>query len=336
MSSERAEEPTTPASQHEIPGKVLAAQREAMGWTVEQVADQLKLAVRQVVALEAGDYASLPSPAVTRGFVRAYAKLMKLDPAPLVAQIAIDTPAPVEANPAAVRRPSPASFSQAKFPSHGKRSSLPLGWIAGAVAVAAVAGAAWHFGLIPGGQHAESGSVAKPEVAHGASADTVNGSSTETLQNPAVPLISVPGPASSQAEAPAAAPGAVVNAPATTATGAPPTAGSAAQLSTPPANPATTQAPAAAAPAAAAPAGAGANALVLNVREDSWIEVRPAKGGAPLISRLVKAGSTETVPVEQPVRVTVGNPGGVSATLRGAAVALPPVPGKTLSRVNLQ
>jgi len=332
MSSERAEEPTTPASQHEIPGKVLAAQREAMGWTVEQVADQLKLAVRQVVALEAGDYASLPSPAVTRGFVRAYAKLMKLDPAPLVAQIAIDTPAPAEANPAAVRRPSPASFSQAKFPSHGKRSSLPLGWIAGAVAVAAVAGAAWHFGLIPGRQHAEPAGVARPEAAHGASADAVGGSSTETLQNPAVPLISVPG--------------AVVNAPASTATGAPPTTSSTAQLSAAPANPAAAQAqvpaaaPAAAAPAATAPGAAapasGANALVLDVREDSWIEVRPAKGGAPLISRLVKGGSTETVPVDQPVRVTVGNPGGVSATLRGAAVALPPVPGKTLSRVSLQ
>jgi len=35
---------------------LLAAQREAMGWTVEQIADQLKLAVRQVKALEAGDY----------------------------------------------------------------------------------------------------------------------------------------------------------------------------------------------------------------------------------------------------------------------------------------
>lgn len=339
MSSERAEEPTTPASQHEIPGKVLAAQREAMGWTVEQVADQLKLAVRQVVALEAGDYASLPSPAVTRGFVRAYAKLMKLDPAPLVAQIAIDTPAPAEANPAAVRRPSPASFSQAKFPSHGKRSSLPLGWIAGAVAVVAVAGAAWHFGLIPGGQRAESGSVAKPEAAHGASADATSGSSTETLQNPSVPLISVPGSAGSQAEAPAAAPGAVVNAPASTATGAPPTTSSTAQLTAPPANPATVQA-AAAAPAATAPAAAasasGANALVLSVREDAWIEVRPAKGGTPMIKRLVKAGSTETVNVDQPVRVIVGNPGAVSASLRGAPVALPLVPGKTYSLVNVQ
>jgi cytoskeleton protein RodZ len=144
---QKSRRPGQPAWPGWHPGQVLAAQREAMGWTVEQVADQLKLAVRQVVALEAGDYAALPSPAVTRGFVRAYAKLVKIDPAPLVAQIAIESPAPSHDETA--RRPDPASFSQAKFPSHGKRSSLPLGWIAAVVVVAAAAGAAWQFGLIP-------------------------------------------------------------------------------------------------------------------------------------------------------------------------------------------
>jgi cytoskeleton protein RodZ len=315
---------------------VLAAQREAMGWTVEQVADQLKLAVRQVVALEAGDYAALPSPAVTRGFVRAYAKLVRVDPAPLVAQIAIESTAPAESNPAAIRRPSPASFSQAKFPSHGKRSSLPLGWIAAAVAVAAVAAGAWHFGLIPLGQHAESSTVAAPAATAPAAAET-HGSATETLQNPSVPLISVPGPASAQADvsgaasAPAAGP--VVNVPGTTATGAPPTSVPAA-----PANPVTAQSPAqaaaTAAPAAAAPTGAGA--LVFTVREDAWIEVKPSKGGKDMIKRLVRAGSTETLNIDQPVRIIVGNPGAVSASLRGAPVALPLVPGKTYSLVNVQ
>jgi cytoskeleton protein RodZ len=352
MSSERADQPATPDNQppvHGIPGRALAAQREAMGWSVEQVADQLKLAVRQVIALEAGDYASLPSPAVTRGFVRAYAKLVKLDPAPLVAQIAMETePAPDTSAVTANRRPTPASFSQSKFPSHGKRSTLPLGWIAGAVVVVVAAAAAWHFGVVPGSQRGEpaSNGVATP-AANGAAVETANGSSVEPLQNPSVPLISVPGPSAS-ATAPAAAPngtapattaapGAVVNVPGTTATGAPPTTGPAA-----PATPVATGTPAAQTPAAAAtapaaaPVPAGANALVLNVREDSWIEVRPARGGAPLLSRLVKAGSTETVNVEQPVRVTVGNPTGVTATLRGNAVALPAVPGKTLSRVNLQ
>jgi len=344
MSSERAEQPTTPDNQHGIPGKTLAAHREAMGWSVEQVADQLKLAVRQVVALEAGDYASLPSPAVTRGFVRAYAKLMKLDPAPLVAQIEMDTPpaADLSANTAATRRPAPASFSESRFPLHGKRSSLPLGWIAGVVVVAAAAAAAWHFGVVPMQRGAEQATPAAPVLGGATAASTPEtvangtaGSATETLQNPSVPLISVPSPNSAAPAAAPAAPaaGPVVNVPGTTATGAPPTTVPAA-----PANPVATQAPQAAAAAApaAAQAAAGANALVLNVREDSWIEVRPAKGGAALISRLVKAGSTETVNVAGPVRLTVGNPGGVSATLRGNAVALPAVPGKTLARVNLQ
>lgn len=340
MSSERADQPATPDNQppvHGVPGQVLARQREAMGWSVEQVADQLKLAVRQVIALEAGDYASLPSPAVTRGFVRAYAKLVKVDPAPLVAQIAMETePAPDTSAVTANRRPTPTSFSQSKFPSHGKRSSLPLGMIAGAVmVVVAAAAAAWHFGFVPGGQHAETGTTVATPAATGASTEAANGSSVEALQNPAVPLISVPGPsASASAPATTAAPGAVVNVPGTTATGAPPTTVPTAPAAAPGATSPATPAPAATAPAA--PAAAGANALVLNVREDSWIEVRPAKGGAPLFSRLVKAGSTETVNVEQPVRVTVGNPGGVTAMLRGTAVALPPVPGKTLSRVNLQ
>jgi cytoskeleton protein RodZ len=347
MSSERADQPATPDNQpqaHGIPGRTLAAQREAMGWSVEQVADQLKLAVRQVIALEAGDYASLPSPAVTRGFVRAYAKLVKLDPAPLVAQIAMDTePAPDTSAVTANRRPTPTSFSQSKFPSHGKRSTLPLGWIAGAVVVVVAAAAAWHFGVVPGSQRSEpAGTGVAAPAANGAATETTSGSAVEPLQNPSVPLISVPGPSAS-ASAPAApapattaGPGAVVNVPGTTATGAPPTTAPAA-----PATPVATQTPAATTPAptpapASPAAPAGANALVLNVREDSWIEVRPARGGAPLFSRLVKAGSTETVNVEQPVRVTVGNPSGVTATLRGNAVALPPVPGKTLARVNLQ
>lgn len=344
MTSERADQPAAPdnpPSLHGVPGQTLAAQREAMGWSVEQVADQLKLAVRQVIALEAGDYASLPSPAVTRGFVRAYAKLVKLDPAPLVAQIAMETePAPDTSAVTATRRPAPASFSESRFPSHGKRSSLPLGWIVGGiVVVAAAAAGAWHFGLVPGGQRNEaSTTTVTPPAANGVVTETP-GTTVEPVQNPSVPLISVPGPSAS-ATAPAApatnaAPGPVVNVPGTTATGAPPTT-----IPAPAATPAVTQAPAAAAPAptAAAPAAApaGANALVLNVREDSWIEVRPAKGGAPLLSRLVKGGSTETVNVEQPVRVVVGNPSGVTATLRGNAVALPPVPGKTLARVNLQ
>ncbi|MFC0253582.1 helix-turn-helix domain-containing protein [Massilia consociata] len=337
--NEHADQPATPGNDAAIPGKTLQTQREAMGWSVEQVADQLKLAPRQVVALEAGDYASLPSPAVTRGFVRAYAKLLKIDATPLVAKIEMNMPPEAQAGATASiprREQRPASFSQSRFPMGGKRNKVPVGLIAGVAVLIAAGAALWHFGLVPGSRLPATDTEAVLEspvvTTPGAGAPVTQ----DPLLNPSVPLISVPAPAggATTPAAPATAPGATPGsapaatpgaAPATPATTAPAT-----PAATPPAAPATTLA----APVTAAPAGA--NPLVLNVREDSWIEVRPAKGGRPLISRLVKAGSTETVEVAEPVNVVVGNPSGVTATLRGANVALPQVPGKTIARVALQ
>ena len=333
--NEQADQPAAPGNASGIPGKTLQSQRETMGWSVEQVADQLKLAPRQVLALEAGDYASLPSPAVTRGFVRAYAKLLRIDAAPLVSMIELNMPPEARAGAqsamaAARREQKPAAFSETRFPINGKRRSLPLGWIAAVVVVAGAAVAAWQFNLIPSlNRDVESGDtmvlenpaagVAAPGVAApGAAAPVQQG-----LINPSVPLISVPSP-SSQGTAPAGTP--------TT-----PTAPAAAPAAAPVTAPATaTPAPVAVAPAAVAPAAAGANTLLLNVRADSWIEVRPSGGGRPLISRLVKAGSTESVEVAGPVNLTVGVPGAVTATLRGADVPLPQQPGKTVARVALK
>ena len=331
MTSERTDHSAT-SDKHSHPGATLASQRETMGWTVEQVAEQLKLAVRQVVAIEAGDYAALPSPAVTRGFVRAYAKILRLDPAPLVAMCPVDNPAPSDAG-GAVRGNRPTSFSHSRYPTHGKRSSLPLAWIAGVVVVAAAGFAAWHFGLVamPGSE-----TPATNDAVVSTPAETTTSATTpanDTVHNPTVPLISVPGPADAAANTGAGS-GTATTPVAPAASGTTP-----ATATVPPATAAATPAattPAGAAPAAtpAAPA-AGANTLVLNVREDSWIEVKP-QGGKALISRLVRAGSTETVEVPGTATLVVGNPGAVTATLRGAAVALPPVPGKTISRVTLK
>jgi transcriptional regulator with XRE-family HTH domain len=129
MNSEWAEPPQEQGNTGKAtPGALLAAQREAMGWTVEQIADQLKLATRQVKALEAGDYAALPNMAVVRGFVRAYAKVVKIDAAPLVAMIEVqraDQPRGV-----APRKDLAQSFSESRFPSM-TRSSAPAGWLIG-------------------------------------------------------------------------------------------------------------------------------------------------------------------------------------------------------------
>lgn len=350
--NEQADQPATPGKHPGIPGTTLQSQRKAMGWSVEQVADQLKLAPRQVVALEAGDYAALPSPAVTRGFVRAYAKLLKIDAAPLVSMIELNMPPEAQAgatvNAGAVRREQrPATFSENRFPMGGRRNRLPLGWIAAVVVVAGAAVAAWQMDLIPNlsPDTATDGATvlenpAAGVVAPGATAPgtaPANGAQ-QGLLNPSVPLISVPAPAGEN-PAPAAAPGATPGAAPATPT-APVPAVPAPNAATPPA---LTPTAAAAAPGvtsaavvtAAAPA-AGANSLVLTVREDSWIEVRPNAGGRPLISRLVKAGSTESVEVSGPATLVVGAPGGVTATLRGASIPLPQQPGKTIARVALK
>ena len=70
-----------------LPGRVLRAAREAKGLTPDAVAHVTRFSVRQIEALERDDYASLPGITAVRGFVRSYAKFLKLDAAPLLAAL---------------------------------------------------------------------------------------------------------------------------------------------------------------------------------------------------------------------------------------------------------
>ena len=332
MNSEWAEPPKDQGSSLATPGAQLAARREAMGLTVEQIADQLKLAPRQVKALEAGDYAALPNMAVVRGFVRAYAKVVKLDATPLVAMIEVISPTSHEAAPP--RKEIAATFTESRFPSMTGRSPAPAAWLVGVavVVVLAAAGAyAYQSGLIPATLFQRSGKeapasapveAAKPADVVVAPIETTvakPGQEAAPLQSPNVPLISVP----PQGDASAAAPGA---APAATTTAA------VAPAAPAPAAPIAPVSPPAAAPATATASG---SQLVLKVTQDSWVEIR-RPGTTPLISRLVKAGSTETFDIKDPALLIVGKPSGVEATLAGAPLALPPVAGGTISRVNIK
>ncbi|MDZ5635434.1 helix-turn-helix domain-containing protein [Janthinobacterium sp. GMG1] len=304
-------------------GAQLKAQREALGWPVEQVADQLKLAPRQVIALEEGDMAALPNVAVVRGFVRAYAKVVRLDAAPLVAMIEVH-PAPAQDPAAPVRREISATFSESRFPSMTQRSSnqTPL-WIAGAVAVVvAAAFGAYKLGYVPASllsSHTEK-ETAHAEVGPVETTLIKPGQDLTPVQSPSVPLISVPPPPGNDTQTGAPASG-VASVP---AAAVPPAAA-----------PATTAAVTPPAAAATAAAAVGANALVLKVEQDSWVEIR-RPGSTPLISRMVKAGSTETFDITGPATLVVGKPGVVQATLRGAKLDLPTVAGGTISRVSIK
>ena len=62
------------------PGVIVRAQRESRGLTRQDIADTLNLGVRVVEDMETENWARLPAPAFTRGYLRAYAKLLDIDP----------------------------------------------------------------------------------------------------------------------------------------------------------------------------------------------------------------------------------------------------------------
>lgn len=66
------------------PGKTLAAARIEKGLSVIDVARSLRLSARQIEAIESEEFDKLPGLTFIRGFIRNYAKLLQLDPEPLL------------------------------------------------------------------------------------------------------------------------------------------------------------------------------------------------------------------------------------------------------------
>jgi cytoskeletal protein RodZ len=66
-------------------GDTLRQQRERMGLTLEQTAEDTRIREKFLIALESGDYQSLPGSVYTKGFLRNYAEYLNLDPEEMVA-----------------------------------------------------------------------------------------------------------------------------------------------------------------------------------------------------------------------------------------------------------
>lgn len=85
-----------PATEQASPGRALAAARAELKLSVADVSHQIKYSVRQIEAIEADDYVKLPGTTFVRGMIRSYAKLVQINPEPLLADLGRrDIPAPV-------------------------------------------------------------------------------------------------------------------------------------------------------------------------------------------------------------------------------------------------
>src|SRR5574341_1951544 len=110
-------------------GQELAAAREARGLALADVAQSLKFAQRQLEALEQERFDALPGATFAKGMVRSYARLLKLDPEPLLERVAGRFEVP-DADRLAARYHQPVPFSD-----HGRRSTFVYLGLSAAVLV---------------------------------------------------------------------------------------------------------------------------------------------------------------------------------------------------------
>lgn len=110
MEQENNPDTGAPAEQSKVAtvGQQLREARERQGLSVDDVVAKIKLAHRQIVALEADDFEALPETAFLRGFVRSYAKMLQIDSQPLLDALpGAKVEQPVQADPLHVESPLP-------------------------------------------------------------------------------------------------------------------------------------------------------------------------------------------------------------------------------------
>ena len=283
------------------PGARLRAAREASGLSLDQVAQQLKLAPRQVKALEDEDFGKLPGRTFARGFVRNYARLLNLDADDLLALMPDAAHAPALGSPAL----HSTSTTMGELPTATVTRPNFMRWLIPLVLVASIVGAAayeWYRG----------GLVAPGDVSHTvASAPQVD---PQLPAPPATPPAPATGTSSTLLPNPLAAEGQAIE--------------------PSPVPEARDASPATAAPAAAPEAAATPAPLVLAYRGPSWTEVRD-RTGQLLIARMFAAGSEQSIRGTPPFEVVIGNARAVTLTYQGKPIDLSRYTRQNVARLRL-
>lgn len=276
---------------------LLVQTREGLELSVADVARHLKLSPAQVEALEAGAYDRLPGRVFVRGFLRNYAKLLGIDPQPLLRNMEREMP-----QPAVVDDATP--VTEIVMPG-GKKATWPL--YAGLIALLIVGAlAVYEFGFNDGTPASSSG-----EAAVAPSARAPDATAPMAASEPAA-AAATPAKAQTAAVPSGVLPGASGERPPEVMAGAS----------------ATTQ-------LGAKTVRAGERELYFRFEQDSWVEIRDAKDKV-IFSKLSRAGTEERVTAAPPLKLVVGNARGVRLTYGDKLVDLTPHSGATISRVTLE
>jgi cytoskeleton protein RodZ len=264
------------------PGVRLAEARQAQNLSAADVARQLKLSVSQVEALEAGRYDQLPGPIFVRGFIRNYARIVKLDPEGLVRTTGGNLPQ-------AAARPETPPSREIPFP-----TTEPVRWPRYAAAAAAIFAALGVYEFVfndPDRAPQQVAVVAPPSTA-------------EATRPPApVPVQEAREGRSLQSEA-VAAPVVVETAPVASAVVQP----TVPRADTP-------------VPVAERPLKPGEKQVRLDFDRESWVEIRD-RNEKVIFSQLNRPGTSQQVVGLPPLSVVVGNAHGVRMTFDDQPVDL--------------
>lgn len=284
------------------PGKLLAEARARKNLTIPEIAQQLKLSVSQIEALEADDYARLPGTVFVRGFVRNYARLVDLDGEVLVG--ALDLPHRPTTASAAVPRSSNIPFPERR-PSNWLRYAAALILLVGALAIYVLLTDEREVVVVT---HTPTASAPVSAAPSSVTAIEVK-PATATDTSPPAPPVTAP---AQQAPLSAAAPATAVPAATSSVFSAEGRA------------------------AANAPARPSTAAEVhFTFTTESWVEVRD-RSNRILLSQLNPAGTEQRLQGRAPMTLVVGNAHGVRLTYKGAPVDLAPHTRVEVARFTLE
>jgi len=106
-------------------GGLLKEAREAAGLSIDDVSHLLKLAPRQVLALEQQDFAALPPRAFVRGFMRNYARLLNIDADAVLEALPPECPQALSPAATSIKL---ATHSMPVLPPYGEKATRPQTW----------------------------------------------------------------------------------------------------------------------------------------------------------------------------------------------------------------